>query len=208
MSATGRNKPENARHPDDFYRTEQWCVDALYKALPMLPMPTLDPAAGDGALVQYARALGAAQMFGIELDHGRTAASRAAGLPVVQGDGLSVSWRGEHVLQNPPFYLSPEFVEKGVAEAETSVVLARLNFMGSEERHDWWKALAPWLRSVVSMSSRPRFIHGKGGDACEYGWFVFSREPLPGLAPFCWIARPPTARALQRRRSIPPGLPG
>lgn len=56
MTATGRS---DVRHPDDFYRTPAWLTRAV---LPHLDLPAhshvLDPACGDGAILDVVREAG------------------------------------------------------------------------------------------------------------------------------------------------------
>lgn len=202
MSSTGRNLPGNERVALDFYETPLYATIALYEAVyPRLPLPTLDPAAGRGALLRGVANFCAGRsivpqtpMFGIEVYEERVRAAVAARLPVVHGDGLAVSWRGEHVCENPPFYLLGDFVEKAILEAETAAILAPLNFQGAKCRHDWWNSIKLYMRSQVILSERPKFRIKQGGngvtlagDSIEYAWFIFSRYALD-LDTYYWIS--------------------
>lgn len=97
------------------------------------------------------------------------------------------------VVTNPPFSLALEFVRKSLEIVETGdvVMLLRVNWLGSQKRHAFWRAVG--LTSMVILSDRPSFVGG-GTDMTEYAWFIWSREngePLDaaqrGIEPFYWV---------------------
>lgn len=152
------------RDKDDFYPTPRAVVDLLFAHPRAPPTPTLDPCAGDGALLYLHP-----QMIGVELDEGR-----AAGNPrIAQGDGLGFSWAGEHVLTNPPFKHALEFVSKGVAEAETATFLLPLNWLASVRRATWWPKHR--CQRIFVLCRRPRFVDGKS-DSIDYAWFHWDKR--------------------------------
>ena len=179
MSATRRG---GQRRPDDFYESPGWCVQRLYQvAGDVLPPPTLDPCAGRGAIMHEASLL-AMPMRGVERCPERARYAGIRALDVETGDGLARSWRGEHVLMNPPFAQAREFVEKAVSEAESTVALLRLAYLGSKKRAPWWGDNPP--SGLVVLAPRPSFT-GSGTDSADYGWFAWGVEPFG----FRWALR-------------------
>jgi len=156
----------------DFYRTPAWCVQRLYEEVLTLP-PTLDPCAGDGALLG-AFCHDSWPLRGIELHPGRAAAARAAGLDVTTGDGLAASWAGEDVLMNPPFANAPAWIDKGLREAKSMVCLLRLGYLaGQKRKRVLWDMHPPLM--VVVMSARPF------PDSADYCWVVWDSMRWPTL---------------------------
>ena len=184
MSSTGRYAD---RSPGDFYQTPAWCVKELYKALD-LPCPTLDPCAGTGALVRASRDVfrDEASMRGVEKNPDLV--SECPDLPVKVGDGLALSWEGEHLLMNPPYSEAEKWVYKATSEASTAVVLLRIGFLASKRRKPFLERNKP--AQIVVLSSRPSFT-GHGTDSCDYAWFVWRRFwPVYKGTDFKWIVRP------------------
>jgi len=85
-------------------------------------------------------------------------------------------WKPERpfdlAITNPPFRHAMEVVQWCLAHAERSVLLLRLNFLGSVKR-------APFLREhtpdVYVLPNRPSFT-GRGTDSVEYAWFDWDRR--------------------------------
>lgn len=117
MSATGRS---DVRHPDDFYSTPAWATLAVLRVLDLPARSTvLDPACGEGAILEVARTLGHGTV-GIELDAERSGRARGQGHFVTMGDALAVeTWPGaaDAIVMNPPYSLAMEFVTRAIAEA-------------------------------------------------------------------------------------------
>lgn len=177
MSVTGHNP---VRHADDFYATPAWCTRAILSHLPE-SHTILDPCCGDGAILDVLAAERPnAQRLGIEIDDGRTETNKVKGHIVACADALGPSrWAGgavDLILTNPPFGLAMEFVQRACDEVfhgGTVAMLLRLPWLASQKR-------APWLRentpSVYVLPKRPSFT-GKGTDATDYAWMVWSPRP-------------------------------
>ena len=171
-----RDTTRTIRQAHDWYRTPAWCVLGLYDAFPDLSYPTLDPCAGDGALIVAAR-----QRFG-HLPRLRgvervpeIAEQSDPDVRISIGDGLAESWRGEHILMNPPFKTAEDFVAKAVDEADSAAILLRLGFLSAQRRYKLWTQLPkPW--GLAIMSRRPRFTSNGGGDRYDYVWAVWRRS--------------------------------
>ncbi len=170
MSATNRGAKRAAR---DFYPTPQWLIDAFLWEYMLLRAGLLDsvlePACGDGRILRAARKVWPdATTVGIDI---------APGIiddDVMTGDFLSMEpvVTFDLVVTNPPFSLAREFVDhamKFTRPGGAVAMLFGLNFLGSQARGPWMRKLNP---SVWVTPRRPDFT-GEGGDANEYGWFVF-----------------------------------
>ena len=196
MSVTGHNLPGKERHVTDWYATPPWCVESLYQNV-SLPVPTLDPCAGDAAILRTIdELLPDNNMTGIELVPEIRDSHEDPHPRVIVGDGLAVDWRGQHVLTNPPFKLAEDFVRKGIEEAETAVFLLRLGFMGSESRFPLWSEHPP--DGICVLPNRPSFKHGTT-DSAYYAWYVWlrgSQSPAPTLT---WL--PLVSRERRQRRT-------
>lgn len=202
-SANAANR-SNVRDPDDFYRTESWVVTELYKALPWtFPTPTLDPCAGDGAIIEAIASMERGDpLRGIELNPHICARGWNAGhtpehegdrhiAGIIQGNGLSVDWRKEHILQNPPYHLAEQWVAKA-ATAETCCTLVRTGFLHSKRRRTLWRNHPP--NALVFLSSRPSFTPDGKTDSADYVWVIHSRD-IPWLrytsgSNLLWIEKP------------------
>lgn len=76
------------------------------------------------------------------------------------------------IFTNPPYSIATEIIEHALKTwpKATVVMLLRLNFLGSQARHEWWQHHLP--TEIHILSKRPSFT-GKGTDATEYAWFVW-----------------------------------
>lgn len=196
MSATGRNRDGHERDGRDWYATPAWAVGALLDALPGW-VPTLEPCAGDGAIVAAVRERHAPGPAGVERDPELVARAREVrGLDLCEGDGLARPWHGEHVIMNPPYGTALGWTTKAADEAASACVLLRLNYLGSQQRAPWWRTHPP--RFVGVLSKRPSFRHGRT-DATEYAWYGWGALPgdLPlfGRAALAWLLPPATGAA-------------
>lgn len=168
MTATGRS---DVRHPDDFYRTPAWLTRAV---LPHLDLPArshvLDPACGDGAILDVVREAGHLTT-GYEIDDGRAAIARERHV-VFAYDSLTIAsaaWRADVIVMNPPFRDAMAFVERAIACAPVVACLLRLNWLAGQKRASFWREHPA---DVYVSPRRPSFT-GKGTDATEYAWFVW-----------------------------------
>lgn len=178
MSSTTKH---NRDPSDDFYRTPQWPVVKLYEALDWLPYPTLDPCAGDGALIASSRVIEAPGMRGVEVDITRVVAAQQAGLPVIQGDGLAVSWQGEDILMNPPFANAMDWLVKGMAEATTMACFLRIGFLAGQKRRAFWQANPPAAIVIMSARAFP--------DSADYIWACWTKHASDAATEIKWITK-------------------
>ncbi len=180
MSSTNRGA---LRHPDDYYATPAWSVDAIMPHLPGLrEARILEPAAGDGAIVRALRLHGVeeSQIEAVELDEERAAFCRMS-CPTVCGDFLKLPVPDgpspSLVVMNPPYSLAQEFIERAMrwlTPGGTCAVLLRLPFACSAKRRAF-RAAHPF--DVFALASRPSFGLNKDGepgtDSADYAWFLF-----------------------------------
>lgn len=157
MSATGRS---NVRQPDDFYATPEWCTAAILRELGSARGALLDPACGEGAILEVARKLGHAPI-GIELDAVRAGRAREQGSFVSCADALAVeTWpaAADVIVMNPPFALAMDFVSRALAEARPKgldvAALLRLPWLASKGRSAFHRANPS---DVYVLSTRPEF---------------------------------------------------
>lgn len=190
MSAT--NRTADQRLPDDVYETPAWCVDRLLDRLPVLMRGhALEPCAGSGNIIRAVNAHNARYAMSkmpkssLKWDivekrpDCKPALSKLGSYwiddfftwhPVVS-PALTVY---NVAITNPPFSLAMPFLEKCLPIADWVVFLLRINFLGSEDRADFWPSAMP---DVYVIPNRPIFGANKKGklgtDATEYAWFVW-----------------------------------
>lgn len=143
----------------DYYPTPEWCYEKLpidfsnYKT-------ALEPCAGDYRIAAFLEEKGLQDVRTCELQDGQD----------------YFSYNGEKVdliLTNPPYSLAEEFITKALKDANTVIMLLRLNFLGAQKRYNFWINNVP--DTIFVLSKRPSFT-GKGTDSTEYAWFVWQNE--------------------------------
>lgn len=146
-----------ARNEYDFYPTPEWCyekLDVIWSDF----STGLEPCKGDGRIYKFMVENGIYTKWA-EIREGV--------------DYLNTEFdKVDLILTNPPFSLAQEFIEKALTEADTVIMLLRLNFLGSQRRYDFWIDNEP--TAIHVLSRRPSFT-GKGTDSTEYAWFVWDK---------------------------------
>ena len=189
MSSHPESRPRSAR---DFYRTPVEAVIPLVQEIHdrwgNLSEPViLDPGAGDGNITRAIRTVWPkAHLVAVEIDPQHEAALRAAGASeVVIGDFLTTPLDGfDLIIGNPPFSLAVEFIDRSREQLNpfgVMTMLLQLNFLGSEERVDWWQARPQ--QAQRTLSPRPSF-DGVGADSVDYAWQVWDEQRQYVWAPF------------------------
>lgn len=176
----------------DYYPTPRWCTELLFEHAYKVSdgyWPTvrsvLDPAAGDGAILDVARERGFST-YGLELDPVRAEAARARGHQMGQGDALERSWpRADMAVMNPPYTLAEGFVRKalewrqGLPGYPPVFALLRLSFIEpTQTRRDLLGGHRP---DVYVLPRRPAF-DGRGTDSITSAWFCW-----PGRGQLVWL---------------------
>ena len=143
------------RNAYDFYPTPEWC----YENLPIdwsLFKTAHEPCKGDGRILSFLENKGIETSW-TEIQEGK--------------DYFEWSGKVDLILTNPPFSIAKEFIEHSMMCSTTVIMLLRINFLGSQARHDFWNQFPP--DGLIILSKRPSFT-GKGTDATDYAWFVWS----------------------------------
>jgi hypothetical protein len=81
------------------------------------------------------------------------------------------------IITNPPFSIALDFLTQSLGESQTVCYLLRLGFLGSIDRHAFWKANPLTHLAVISEKGRPSFT-GKGTDNSEYAWFIWDKAGI------------------------------
>jgi len=145
-----------ARNAYDFYPTPAWA----YENLPIdwsLFATALEPCEGDGRITRFLQEKGV-QTEGFDLQ---------TGTDYLTSEPEEIY---DLILTNPPYSLALEFLDKALQDAETVIMLLRINFLGSQKRYEWFKNHEP--SSMYVLSKRPSFT-GSGTDSTEYAWVVW-----------------------------------
>jgi hypothetical protein len=186
------NRSGELRVADDFYETPGWAVRALLPELGKPPHEVVEPACGNGAIVdELKHAWGDSSLYyGFELDPTRAAIADARGGRVRCADFLSLP--PEHcwdlAITNPPFVLAQEFAEQCLKVARETALLLRLAFMAGIERSAFLKANPC---DVFPLPRRPQFVavvkcrEGKGQVSCGWRITVQIDAPRPKCCPNC-----------------------
>lgn len=232
MSATNRG---GTRNEEDFYATPAWCVHRLLEKVKLPAGRWLEPGAGDGAII---RAVTRSDVAWVAVEK-RHDAPEDLFVDWLHDDFLgdrTVAWAAELAdhggirvaLGNPPYKLAQQFADRCFMLAETTALLLRLNFLGSEERAAWWEkhpadvyvlpnrpSFCVKVKCVVKACGRretyatneklPKFClacHGKltvtRTDACEYAWFVWGQGGRSEIPTVHHLALTPEAERYQR----------
>jgi hypothetical protein len=205
-----RTKGKNSanREARDFYPTPQWCVDILadylkYKIIEFASayqkLTVCDIGAGDGRIgVTCLRKLPSQigkpskdfkkRLICVDLSDAPNDTMKKYWIKsdFMKLDLRKVLKNAEFKLyvSNPPFSMSDKIVMKTVEHmhhdngVSIAAFLLRVNWLGSKKRSEFLKGYPP--RKLVVLVPRPSFT-GKGTDATEYAWFIWSTHALPGL---------------------------
>lgn len=176
MSATNRG---SKRKPYDLYETpEEVTRDFLFNHFQGEFSTILEPCAGRGKMVtvlreRYPKALISAVDIKLNGYRGMNGANELREKDFLQlkpHPELAIKY--DLIFTNPPYSLAQEIITHARATwpKATIVMLLRLNFLGSQKRHEWWQDNLP--TEIHVLSKRPSFT-GKGTDATEYAWFVW-----------------------------------
>lgn len=161
--------------PQDKYYTPRWCIELLVNRIDFSKVRTfLEPCKGDGRIIDFIpKTTKATPIFGVgiywcEIDEGKNYLNTIYG-PMEPFFDL--------IITNPPFSKSIEFLTKSLEEASTVCYLQRLNWLGSQQRKDFWSKNAP--DKLFVLSKRPQFMKEiglkEGTDSTEYAWFIWDK---------------------------------
>lgn len=148
--------------PQDKYYTPRWCIELLVNRIDFSKVTTfMEPCAGDGRILEYIPSR--IVKWSCEIDRGIDYLTHP------------IEFRDDLIITNPPFSLALQFLKKSLKEAKTVCYLQRLNWLGSQERKDFWNANPP--DKIFVLSKRPQFMKEMGlkagSDSTEYAWFIW-----------------------------------
>lgn len=196
MSATNRG---GKRSPADFYRTPKWPVKRLLEAVDLSACKLwLEPGAGDGSVISSTRAYGGSP-FGaiwtaVELREECRAQLHDAGASIVHvGDFLQYTPQlpvpFDVAIGNPAFSIAMETVRKCIELARRTLLLLRLDFLGSAKRCAFFREHTP---DVYVLPNRPCFVLSvscseKKKTGCDYAATFDPRrsDDVPQGCPAC-----------------------
>ena len=190
MSSTARGA---IRIENDFYETPSWTIRAILRELgDIAPTRILEPMAGRGAIVrELIKKWPSASIEANELDRGRFEIVHKVNSsgPTYNYDFLDPHAGNETTfdlgITNPSFELAIPTAQKMFMLCRETVLLLRLNMLGSMERSYFWQ-LKP--ADVFVLPKRPSFaasLKCAAGRAC--GWKVTQHldAPRPTECPQC-----------------------
>lgn len=172
MSATGRG---TVREENDFYPTPDYCIqEALTRFLNLEPLPfsstlILDPCCGKRPYCTWLNIMHFDKVWNVDI-----ACSDAD----VIADYLTynVPFIPTLIVTNPPYNIAQDIIEKAikdVAYAGFVIMLLRLNFLGSQNRLNFWKQYQ--AKYIFVHAQRPSFRPDGKTDATEYAHFVWQK---------------------------------
>jgi hypothetical protein len=181
------------RSPADNYPTPNWCTHRLLDRLaPRYPEIVkgrwLEPGAGEGNILR-----GITEWFALtESGHpgpildacelrGECEEPLKRYADIIQiGDyfKLGPPPDQEYTLigTNPPFSLAMEFILRSLkANTRFVTMLLRLNYVGSQDRHEFFTTYVP---DLYVLPNRPSFKGTGEVDSIEYAWFFWDKQDL------------------------------
>jgi len=182
MSSTGRG---TTRNEFDWYPTPWWCVRRFMEVVHLEGSNWLEPSAGEGAIIEGVAAYRPdVHWDAVELRQEASTALTKALAPSWERNGSGRLWCPQNflrlralypqpdvIISNPPFGSAPAFVDHAFTlTARYVVMLLRVNYWGSEERHAFLTANPP---DTYVLPNRASFTSDGKTDSIEYGWFVW-----------------------------------
>lgn len=178
---------EFPNEPFDRYLTPSWPVARLLERVAFPGYRWLEPAAGEGSLVQAVRDVRPNVEFTtVEIREGCDVDLCADfiwwGCPEL--DPLMPPGGWDVCITNPPFSLALEFAEVALEKAQVVAFLLRADWAGGSNRTRWHQKHPS---DIYFLPERIDFT-GDGGDQYNYAWFVWG----PGRGHYHeWLAHTP-----------------
>lgn len=195
----------------DFFPTPPWASRALCEhVLPLVvapvfmrPMSVWCPAAGEGHMAEVLREYFAAVHASDVHNYGR---GYKVGSFVGEGpDVAQCPFTPDWIIENPPFRLAQEFIERGLREARVGVaMLLRTAFIETDERYEFYQRhplaiFAPFAERVAMTKG----VWNPGAStATSYSWFVWLKDPPSPQPPRVFIIPYGCKKALTRFEDI------
>lgn len=170
------------RSPYDFYPTPKQAFVSFWEADKENWNNTttvFEPCAGDGAIIKFLKEvkpelrIAANEIDEAHADH--LYHSGADKVDFYDFFGYEPNFCYDTVITNPPFSLAQEFITTILTKwrPKRTIMLLRLNFLGSQKRKEFWNKFPP--SRIYVLSKRPSFTGG-GTDSQEYAWFVWDNN--------------------------------
>ena len=130
----------------------------------VIKYPVLEPCAGYGSIANILKLNGHVATNDIDPDM----------MCDTNSNFLTLDLNDEYhtIISNPPFNMAEEIITKSIQDLRVGdeiIMLLKLDFLGTQKRHPFWKTHP--AKHIYVLSHRPRFL--RSGDRCEYGWFVW-----------------------------------
>lgn len=180
-----RNSKALAQAKGELFRTEMAVYETLFHHYPhVVEGCVLDPSAGDGRWISAVMRNGNfSEHMVCDINPAEQQTWQAEGLTDLLGPENCVTgnWLAQRqtrwfdcMVTNPPFSLSIEFVEKALQWVRPGgfvTVLQRANWIGTQERSNWFRNMPLYEQVVIPY--RVAFTHIKDGKEQK---FVFAYE--------------------------------
>lgn len=199
MSSTARG---GKRSPADFYATPPWPVHRFLERCALPGGPWLERAAGDGAIIKAVNECDpyhkTVRWTAIEKRSScKEALVEAAPAEIIIADFLTFDARAfpcpprerrpfNVCISNDPFSLAMDFIEKSLTLARYSIHLLRLNFLGTEDRNEFFKNNMPDIYVIPDRVSFAKSISCmKNKKGCTFAKIVSLHARIPPACPLC-----------------------
>ncbi len=149
--------------PNEYYPTPDESIQRLFTIAPINPAWTyIEPCKGEAeAIYKY-------------MPQGSQWAELSCGVDYLETQFNKV----DCIITNPPFSLTPQFLEKSLQEADVVIYLQRLAYLSSIGRKEFWNRNKP--TNLIVLSKRPSFAGG-GTDKTDYCWYIWDKKGRLGL---------------------------
>ncbi len=151
----------------------------------------LEPGCGDGSIIKAVRECRTdVQFVGVDIRNTKLIKNGAPELGTFfQGNILKPQTLPPEVLNgvfdvsigNPPFSKAQEFINFSLERALQTLMLLRLNYVGSEGRSVFMQTKTP---NLFVLPNRPPFKGDGKTDSIEYAWFHWEEQNLRSTGTF------------------------
>lgn len=152
------------RRERDFYPTPKECLYALvdYMDIPKHSM-IIEPACGDGAIINALRDKGYKNVFGSDIVFGVDF--------LEQSDIGDADW----IITNPPFSIADKFIRKAHEFNVRFAYLLKIQYWNSAKRRLLFEQIRP--RFILPLTWRPDFT-GQGNSLMDMMWCVWMPDDI------------------------------
>lgn len=189
MSSTSRG---GKRSPADFYATPAWTVHRFLERVTLPGGVWYEFAAGDGAII---RAVNEKRRdiawYASELREECRPALEATDATTMIGSFLDVRpeqlQRPKVSISNVPFSFAMEMILHSLKFSDHVVHLLRLNFLGTEERNEFFKFNMPNIYVIPDRVSFAQSVSCKNTSQvpCDWAEIYPLDAAIPSVCPYC-----------------------